>query len=118
MNFLRLLPVFISFLMLAAHFFRAGQTPIVILLMSTLFLLLVRRNWVPWLIQLILVLAAVEWLRTLFVIAQVRIHMGEPWIRMAMILGAVALLTVLSGLVFRTAALQAWYSESRTSTQP
>jgi hypothetical protein len=115
MNFLRLLPVLISFLLLAAHHFRAGQTVVVVLLLSLLLLLLVRNSWVPRVIQLVLVLAAFEWLRTLIAIASVRMHTGEPWSRMAMILGAVALFTALSGLVFRTTALRARYSEPRFS---
>ncbi len=117
MNLLRLLPVLISFLLIAAHFFRAGQTVIVILLLALLLLLLVRNAWVPRVIQLVLVLSAFEWLRVLFAIASVRMHMGEPWLRMAFILGAVALFTALSGLVFRTAALRARYSDSNYVTK-
>jgi hypothetical protein len=113
MNFLRLLPVLISFLLIAAHFFRAGQTVIVVLLLCLLLLLMVRNVWVPRVIQLVVVLAALEWLRTLYAIAIVRIQLGEPWSRMAMILGAVALFTALSGLVFRTKALRARYSEPK-----
>lgn len=113
MNFLRLLPVLISFLLIAAHFFRAGQTVVVVLLSSLLLLLMVRHVWVPRVIQLVLVLAALEWLRTLYAIASVRMQTGEQWSRMAMILGAVALFTALSGLVFRTAALRARYSEPK-----
>ena len=112
MNFLRLLPVLISFLLIEAHFFRAGQTVVVVLLLSLLLLLLVRNVWVPRAMQLVLVLAALEWLRTLYAIAGVRMQTGEPWARLAIILGAVALFTALSGLVFRTAALRARYSDA------
>ena len=113
MNFLRLLPVLISFLLIAAHFLRAGHTVVVVLLMALLLLLTVRNAWVPRVIQVILVLAAVEWLRTLFTIANLRMQTGEPWARMAMILAAVALFTALSGMVFRSAALRAKFSESK-----
>jgi len=106
MNFLRLLPVFISFLLLAAHFLRAGQVVISIILISLLSLLFLRKVWVPWVIQLILLLGTVEWLHTLYSVAQVRIEFGMPWMRMATILGAVALFTALSCLVFRNKALR------------
>ena len=112
MNFLRLLPVFISFLLIAAHFYRAGLAVSAYLLLSLLFLLLIRNVWVPRVIQVVLVLAALEWVRTLVNIAEVRIGMDMPWVRMAVILGAVALFTALSGLVFRSAALRSRYSNA------
>jgi hypothetical protein len=111
-NFLRLLPVVISFLLIAAHFYRAGLAVSAYLLLSLLLLLAIRNVWVPRVLQLFLLLAALEWVRTLFNIAQMRIDMGAPWVRMAVILGAVALFTALSGLVFRTAALRSRYSDA------
>ena len=110
MNFLRLLPVFISLLLLAAHFLRAGQIILVVAPLLFFIPLLFRNTWVPRLIQLVLLLGAVEWLRTLYNVAQIRMDMGMPWTRMAIILGAVALFTALSGLVFRSKALRKRYS--------
>ena len=115
MNFLRLLPVFISFVLLAAHFFRAGQTVMVLLGLFLLLLLILRKSWVPWVLQVALLLGAVEWLRTLYFIAQMRIELGMPWIRMAIILGAVALFTAFSSLVFRSKALRNRYSADNLS---
>jgi hypothetical protein len=110
MNFLRLLPVFISFLLMAAHLVRAGQMVMACVLLALLLLLVLKKNWVPWVIQLILLLGAVEWLRTLYSVAQMRIEFGMPWMRMAIILGAVALFTALSCLVFRSKALRSRFS--------
>jgi len=104
--------VFISFLLLAAHFIRAGQTLIVVVLFSILPLLLLRKFWVPLVIQLTLLLGAIEWLRTLVSVAQIRIESGQPWMRMAIILGAVALFTALSCLVFRGGALRKKFSDN------
>ena len=112
MNFLRLLPVLISFLLLGAHFLRAGHVFIVSVLLLIFLLLIIKKSWVPWVIQLILLLGAVEWLRTLVSIAQMRIDFGMPWARMAVILGAVALFTLVSGLVFRNKALRDRYSST------
>lgn len=111
MNVLRLLPVVISFLLLAAHFLRAGQLVVVVLLIALLLLLFVRKYWVPWVIQVVLLLGAVEWVITLYSVAQLRIAVGAPWTRMAIILGAVALFTALSSLVFRTDALKNRFSK-------
>ena len=109
MNFLRLLPVIISLLLLGAHFLRAGQSILVTASLLLIIPLLLRNAWVPRLIQLVLVLGAVEWLRTLYNVAQIRMDMGMPWTRMALILGGVALFTALSGLVFRSKKLRARY---------
>ena len=110
MNFLRLLPVFISILLLAAHFFRAGQTAIVFVLLALLPLMMIRKYWLPWIIQMVLLLGAVEWVLTLMNVAHIRMEYGMPWMRMAIILGAVALFTAGSGLVFRSNALRERYS--------
>lgn len=110
MNFVRLLPVVFSFLLLAAHFVRAGENFYALALLILLLLLTLKKSWVPWVIQVTLLLGAFEWLRTLMFVAQMRIEFGQPWTRMAIILAAVALFTALSGLVFRSKALRKRYS--------
>jgi hypothetical protein len=106
MNLLRLLPVIISFLLLAAHFFRPGHLVPAGISITILFLLFLREAWVPLVIQIALYLAAFEWMRTMYELVQLRIEIGEPWTRLAIILGAVALFTALSGLVFRSKPLR------------
>lgn len=115
MNFLRLLPVFISFGLLAAHYVRAGQTAIALVLLFSLLLLTLRKPWVPWVVQLALLLGAIEWLRTLVFVVQMRMEFGMPWTRLAIILGIVALFTAFSSLVFRSRALRKRYSDGKTT---
>jgi len=110
MNVLRLLPVILSFFLLAAHFFRAGHLVLTVLSLSILLLLFVKKSWVPRVIQTALVLAALEWLRSLFMLVQVRMEWGQPWQRLAVILGGVVLATLLSALVFRAKRLKSRYS--------
>lgn len=109
MNVLRLLPVILSFLLLGAHFYRAGLPVFTGLCAGALLLLLVRSAWIPRLFQLLLVLGALEWLRSLYFFAAMRVAFGEPWTRLAMILGGVALFTALSALVFRSKSLRDFY---------
>jgi hypothetical protein len=109
MNILRLLPVILSFLLLGAHFYRAGQVVLAGLCVAVLFLLFLRKHWVPLLFQVLLALAALEWLRSLYFLAAMRIAWNEPWTRLALILGAVALFTLMSGLVFRNRNLRSIY---------
>jgi hypothetical protein len=112
MNFLRLLPVLLSYLLLAAHFYRAGQLVLVALSLGLPLLLFVRHRYVPALLAAGLVLGAAEWALTLMGIAEVRMALGLPWQRMAVILGGVALFTLLSALVFLSRALRARYATS------
>jgi hypothetical protein len=110
MNAVRLLPVMLSFLLLAAHFYRAGQLLPAGLCLAAPALLFLRRAWVPRLFQALLVLGALEWLRALYVFASMRIAFEQPWTRLAMILATVALFTALSGLVFRSRHLRRLYN--------
>lgn len=109
MNALRLSPVVLSFLLLAAHFYRAGQLALTAACLAAPLLLVLRRRWVPRLFQALLALGALEWLRSLYVIASMRIAFDQPWARLAAILVTVALLTALSGLIFRATALRRFY---------
>ena len=109
MNGLRVLPVILSFLLLGAHFLRTGHTAIAVACAALPPLLLLRGTWVPRLFQVLLLVAALEWLRTLYLLAAMRIAWDQPWGRMALILGGVALFTALSALVFRNPSLRARY---------
>lgn len=106
---LRLFPVILSYLLLAAHFFRSGNLlPVAACLFLPLALTLPRR-WAALLVQAGLLLGAAEWIRTLVAIASRREALGEPWVRMAVILGAVAAVTLLSSLVFRGRVVREHY---------
>lgn len=115
MIFLRLLPVVLSLLPLAAHFYRGGLPAVTALCLALPLLLLLRRAWVPRLFQWLLLLGALEWLRSIYVLVSVRIAFEQPWARLALILGAVALFTLLSGLVFRNRALQRFYHSTQAT---
>ena len=109
MNFLRLLPVILSLLLLGAHFSRHNLGFLIIVPLILLGLLFLREGWVARLIQGVLVLASLEWLRTAVILALQRQSQGMPWARSAVILGAVSLFTLASALVFRSNALRERY---------
>ena len=109
MTFLRLLPVVLSFLLLGAHFLRTGQLALAVISVLLPVLLLLRARWIPRLFSVLLILAAAEWLRTLYALAAMRIAWGQPWGRLALILGGVAAFTALAALVFRSRGLKARY---------
>ncbi len=109
MNVLRLTPVLISTLFLAAHFFRARNFPLLAIAVGVAVILLIKRTWVPRVVQIALIAGGAEWIRTTVVLASARDAAGESWIRLAAILGAVALFTMCSGLVFRLTRLKERY---------
>ena len=105
----RLVPVVLSFLLLGAHFSRADLNwlvPVPVLLVIFLF---IRTPWSVRIVQVSLVLGALEWLRSMFSYIQIRQETGEDWARLAVILTTVSLLTVLSGLVFFSKRLKEHY---------
>ena len=115
MNLVRLLPVILSFGLLAAHFSRANMFPLVVVSLGIPFLLLIRRAWVARGVQILLLLGAVEWIRAMFGYINVRKEIGEDWGRLAIILVTVALLTACSGLVFRGTSLKKRYHLEKQS---
>lgn len=90
----------LSFLVLAAHFLRSGS---ILLAPSLLFagLAWISHPRLQRVVQGALVLAAVEWMRTLLTLASLRQAVGLPWMRMAGILGAVAGLALLAAWALR-----------------
>ncbi|MCP4200712.1 MAG: hypothetical protein GY769_02105 [bacterium] len=109
MTFLHFIPIVLSLLVLGAHFLRGGSLLTVIGMFGLLGLLAVRRAWVARLVQVVLILGALEWFRTLVVLALRRSGQGEPFLRMALILGTVAAITLASALLFESSALKRLY---------
>jgi len=112
MNFIKLLPVMLSLLLLGAHFFRAEVNVLVLSVVVMLFMLLIRKPWVVRVIQVVLVLGSIEWIRTAVTLIRNRQNMGAPWERLALILGGAALLTICSTLVFRAKSLRERYGHA------
>jgi len=97
----------VALVVLGAHFYRAGSGPLVALTALLLLLMLAwPRAWVARAVQLALVLGALEWIWTLVVLVQARLAFGQPWLRLSLILGVVAVATAAAGLVFRQSRLR------------
>lgn len=109
MSLLLLAPVILSLLVLGAHFLRSGSLFLVAAALALVACLAFRRPWVPRLVQGALVLGAIEWVRTVVQFAAGRMRNGEPYVRLVIILGTVALVTALSALLFETARLRRRY---------
>lgn len=95
--------------LLAAHFYRGGHLVFAALAVAVLLLLAVPRAWVARLLQAVLLIGAAEWLRTLVLFASARVSMGQPYMRLTLILLAVAAFTAASAAVFQQPALRRRY---------
>ena len=98
---LLLLPAF-ALLLLGAHFFRAALVPLTVVCLGLVALLFVRSAWAARTLQVALALGTLEWLRTAWEFAAIRIELGQPYGRLLVILGAVASVTALAALALRT----------------
>lgn len=114
MNILKLLPIIMSAVLLGAHFYRAGLIPLVVLSLLYPVLLFFRRVWAVRLVQIILVLGALEWVRTLLILVGERRAEGQPWARLAIIIGLVAVFTGCSALLFCCRSLRKRYRLDNT----
>ena len=93
MRAVRAIPAVLAFLVFGAHLVREGHPGLVAVPLAAAALCFVPRAWAAWTAKILLVLAALEWARTLVALARWRIASGEPYLRMALILGGAALFT-------------------------
>jgi hypothetical protein len=110
MTGLLLTPAVLSLLVLAAHFSRHDVPVLPWVCVALPLLLIVRRPWVPRVMQLVLVVGAIEWLRTTVMLVGQRMDAGDPWLRMAVILIVVALVAAGSALLLETRRIRRRYA--------
>jgi|GEM_PF-552085 len=109
MIFVRLLPVLLSFLLLAAHFSRIDLLLLLILALVIPNLLFNQRKWVARLLQTALMLGSTEWIRAMLMHISQRKVSGSDWLRLAIILGILARCPAFSALVFQGPSLRERY---------
>lgn len=108
-------PIVLSLLLLGAHFMRYGNTVVVATLVVLAGLLFVPRWWVARLMQFVFALGALEWLWTMLVLIQARQALGAPYLRLAIILGVVAAISVIAGFMFQAKPLKTFYRLDESS---
>lgn len=105
----RLVAPVLALLLLGASFFRAGNEVMVIVAAGLLVLLAVPQPWAARVVQVALALGALRWIWMAWAMASVRIAADVPYLRMVLILGAVAGLTLLAASVFQSRRLRRYY---------
>lgn len=100
----------VAALLLGAHFLRAGNLALVALCVAAPLLFFWRQRWSLILLQLLAYCAAAIWIAAAVQLVQMREQMGQPWTVAAIILGSVALLTLLAGLLLNSRAIRERYA--------
>lgn len=118
MTCLHLLPATLSLVVLAAHFLRAGSLVLVLLTLVVAGLLFVRRPWAGTITKWMLVIGAIEWLRTLVLLTNQRRFDGLSYTRMALILASVGLFTLASAALVRTRRARVHFREEPAAPGP
>ena len=108
-NFIKILPVILCSLIMAAHLGRANMFVLQIITLLVPFILIWKNKISARVVQLFLIIYGFEWIRTIFYYAHIRTTNGEDWFRLAIILGVVALLNFATVLVFRTESMKERY---------
>ena len=97
----------LALLLLAAHFFHAGAGLVAAVCIMLIALLFVPRRWAGRAVQLVLAAGVVEWVLTAYTLAQLRLRHDEPYVRLLVILGVVAVFTAAAAALFQHPALRA-----------
>ncbi|RLC52377.1 MAG: hypothetical protein DRI23_02975 [Candidatus Cloacimonadota bacterium] len=101
-NSMKILPIILCSLLMAAHLGRANMFVLQYVSLAIPFFLFWKNKISARIIQVLLIIFGFEWIRTTIYYVRVRIENGENWIRLAIILGLVAIINFASILVFRT----------------
>jgi len=100
----------LSFLLLAAHFLRGWHLLLMILCIAAPCLLLVKRRWVLIVLQMLAYLGALVWIRTAVLIVRFRMLHATRYRGVILILGTVAIFTIISGLLLNSKKMREQYS--------
>jgi len=106
----RIIAISLAALVLGAHFLRDGNILLTVVFALSPLLLLIKQRWVLWVLQAIAYVGAVLWLQTAIQILNQRLLLGEPWLRMVIILGVVAAFSVFAGVLMNGKVMQDKYS--------
>ena len=106
---LRISLYIVAALLLGAHFLRTGNLALVALCLAAPLLFAWRSRWGLIALQFLAYIAAGTWIAVALQLVQMRQQLGQPWTVAVIILGAVALLTVLAGLLLNSRAIKERY---------
>jgi NAD-dependent dihydropyrimidine dehydrogenase PreA subunit len=109
---------FLAFLLTAAHFLRWGESGATLACLLMAGLLFWQRGWVPLVVRILLMGAALLWAMTAADLVGIRIAAGLDWLRTALILGGVTIFTLGASLSMGRQQIRCWYDRGRGAHAP
>ena len=106
---LRVVLMSVAGLLLGAHFLREGNYFLVAACLAAPLLFLWKKRWSLVLLQLMAYAAAATWIVVAFRLVEIRQQTGRSWTAAVLILGAVALLTLIAGLLLNSRSVTEHY---------
>lgn len=106
---LRTVLVSVAALLLGAHFLREGNHVLVAACLAAPLLFLWKKRWSLVLLQLMAYGAAATWIVVALQLVEVRQQTGRPWTVAVLILGLVALFTLVAGLLLNSRSISQRY---------
>lgn len=97
---------------MGGHFLRYGLYPASILLVGLLGLLMIDRRWVARTMQVILLIAAVEWIGVMNDVVKERTMEGRSPVKSIFILGGTAAFTLFAAALYQTPRLKQRYTNA------
>jgi len=108
-----IIPLVVSCLFLGAHFLRSGNFIVSVLFILMPFLLLIKKRWILYIIQIFIYIGGGIWINTAIFLMRKRLTMGLPWHKPIIILGAIAVFTVFSGLLLNLKGVKVKYPTNK-----
>ncbi|MBN2717841.1 MAG: 4Fe-4S binding protein [Deltaproteobacteria bacterium] len=116
MRILSHMPPVLSILILAAHFLRIGNWGATVAVLFFLSLFFWRHRWMLGVLRTGFALGTLFWLKITLDMILVRMALGEPWIRLSIIMGAVALLSATASVQLYSGSWTArFYKHQKTA---
>ncbi len=108
--FRRIIPFILSAIVIAAHFLRFANLPLMALSLLIPFLLLIKKRWALLTVQALTVAGGLFWIKVAIDNLWLRLAVGEPWVRMVAILLAVSAFTMWSAWLLSRPAVAEKYT--------
>jgi NAD-dependent dihydropyrimidine dehydrogenase PreA subunit len=92
----------LSLLLLAAHFLRYGEWGLCAAVVSFMGLTFSRLAWIRWIVIAVLAGGVIVWVDTGMDLINMRLAVGQPWGRLGLIIGSIAIVTAVTGSMMLT----------------
>ena len=103
----------LGLLLLAAHFLRFGDTGLAVAIVATSGLCCTRLGWARVVCAVVLFAASFVWVQTGIDFVQLRMAVGQPWLRLACIIGGISVFSVAGAWLLSTSKAAARFGHQR-----